>query len=136
MPIYEYHCAACGHDVEVLQKMADAPLRKCPDCGKARLQRLVSAPRFRLKGSGWYETDFKGKDETKRNLVGADAEAPSDAAGDSATKDETKPKGDAGKEPAAPKSDGAEKGKDKPVAKSKPVKKAPVKAKAGKSARA
>ena len=69
MPIYEYRCAACGHHLEALQKMSDGPLRKCPDCGKSQLKRLVSAPRFRLKGGGWYETDFKNDGETKRNLV-------------------------------------------------------------------
>jgi putative FmdB family regulatory protein len=69
MPIYEYRCGACGHYLDALQKMSDAPLRKCPDCGKSRLRRLVSAPSFRLKGSGWYETDFKGDKENKRNLV-------------------------------------------------------------------
>ncbi|MEO8464945.1 MAG: zinc ribbon domain-containing protein [Gammaproteobacteria bacterium] len=69
MPIYEYQCAACGHQLDALQKMSDAPLRKCPECGKSRLRRLVSAPQFRLKGSGWYETDFKGDKDKKRNLV-------------------------------------------------------------------
>src|SRR5512147_1910086 len=69
MPIYEYRCAACGHYLDALQKMSDAPLRKCPECGKSQLRRLVSAPQFRLKGSGWYETDFKGDKEKKRNLV-------------------------------------------------------------------
>jgi putative FmdB family regulatory protein len=69
MPIYEYRCASCGHHLEALQKMSEAPLRKCPECGKSQLKRLVSAPQFRLKGSGWYETDFKDKNETKRNLV-------------------------------------------------------------------
>ncbi|HVY66054.1 MAG TPA: FmdB family zinc ribbon protein [Gammaproteobacteria bacterium] len=69
MPIYEYRCGACGHYLEALQKMSDSPLRKCPECGKAQLRRLVSAPQFRLKGSGWYETDFKGDGEKKRNLV-------------------------------------------------------------------
>ena len=69
MPIYEYHCAACGHHLEALQKMSDGPLRKCPECGKSQLRRLVSASRFRLAGSGWYETDFKGDAEKKRNLV-------------------------------------------------------------------
>ena len=69
MPIYEYRCAACGHYLDALQKMSDAPLRKCPECGKSKLQRLVSAPQFRLKGTGWYETDFKGDKDTKRNLV-------------------------------------------------------------------
>ena len=65
MPIYEYRCAACGHHLEALQKMTEGPLRKCPDCGKSQLKRLVSASRFRLKGSGWYETDFKNKGETQ-----------------------------------------------------------------------
>jgi len=69
MPIYEYRCAACGHYHDELQKMSDAPLRKCPECGKSQLRRLVSAPRFRLKGTGWYETDFKGDNDKKRNLV-------------------------------------------------------------------
>jgi len=69
MPIYEYRCAACGHYLDALQKMSEAPLRKCPECGKSQLRRLVSAPQFRLKGSGWYETDFKGDGEKKRNLV-------------------------------------------------------------------
>jgi putative FmdB family regulatory protein len=90
MPIYEYRCAACGHHLEALQKMSEAPLRKCPDCGKSQLKRLVSASQFRLKGSGWYETDFKKKDEAKRNLVekaGADAGgAASDQSTDAAAK--------------------------------------------------
>ena len=73
MPIYEYRCGACGHHLEALQKMSDGPLRKCPDCGRSQLKRLVSASRFRLKGGGWYETDFKNKRETQRNLVGRDS---------------------------------------------------------------
>jgi putative FmdB family regulatory protein len=70
MPFYEYECEACGHHLEALQKIAEAPLRKCPDCGKSRLRRLISPPVFRLKGSGWYETDFKSDKEGKRNLAG------------------------------------------------------------------
>ena len=69
MPIYEYRCDACGHCLDALQKIADAPLRDCPSCEASALRRLVSAPNFRLKGSGWYETDFKSDKETKRNLV-------------------------------------------------------------------
>jgi len=92
MPIYEYRCSACGHHLEALQKMTDAPMRKCPECGKSQLKRLVSAPQFRLKGSGWYETDFKNKSETKRNLVehaGSDsAETASDKSTDTAAKEE------------------------------------------------
>jgi putative FmdB family regulatory protein len=74
MPFYEYQCSSCGHHAEVLQKITDAPLRKCPACGKNALRKLVSAPVFRLKGSGWYETDFKGDKDSKRNLAGGDSE--------------------------------------------------------------
>ncbi|MGB9430258.1 MAG: FmdB family zinc ribbon protein [Gammaproteobacteria bacterium] len=59
MPIYEYKCEACGHQLETLQKVSEAPLKKCPECGKPALRKLISATGFRLKGSGWYETDFK-----------------------------------------------------------------------------
>ena len=60
MPIYEYRCAACGHQDEHLQKVAEAPLTKCPACGKAKYQKQLSAAGFQLKGTGWYATDFKG----------------------------------------------------------------------------
>jgi putative FmdB family regulatory protein len=60
MPIYEYKCSACGHELESLQKFVDAPLVTCPACGKDALTKLVSAAGFQLKGSGWYQTDFKG----------------------------------------------------------------------------
>ena len=66
MPIYEYQCEACGHVFDSLQKISEAPLTKCPDCGAEALKKLVSAPAFRLKGGGWYETDFKTGD--KKNL--------------------------------------------------------------------
>jgi len=69
MPIYEYQCSKCGHHLEALQKLSDKPLRECPECGKHSLTRLMSAPLFRLAGSGWYETDFKSDKETKRNLL-------------------------------------------------------------------
>lgn len=74
MPFYEYECQACKYYTEVMQKVSDAPLVKCPSCGKRSLKKLVSAPVFRLKGSGWYETDFKSDKENKRNLVGQDKE--------------------------------------------------------------
>ena len=70
MPFYEYQCSRCGHHHEELQKVTDKPLRKCPDCGRLTLKRLMSAPVFRLKGGGWYETDFKSDKEGKRNLAG------------------------------------------------------------------
>jgi putative FmdB family regulatory protein len=77
MPIYEYRCKACDHETEVLQKMSDKPLRKCPECGRLQLQRLISAPSFRLKGAGWYETDFKSDKESKRNIAGDAADKSS-----------------------------------------------------------
>ena len=76
MPFYEYECQACKFYAEVMQKISDAALTKCPSCGKRRLKKLVSAPVFRLKGGGWYETDFKSDKEEKRNLSGADKEEP------------------------------------------------------------
>ena len=72
MPFYEYQCRACGAQVEVMQKISDAPLKKCSGCGRNMLTKLVSAPVFRLKGGGWYETDFKTDQDKKRNLVEAD----------------------------------------------------------------
>jgi len=74
MPFYEYECPACKYYTEVMQKISDAPLTKCPSCGKSGLRKLVSVPVFRLKGGGWYETDFKSDKENKRNLHGADKE--------------------------------------------------------------
>jgi putative FmdB family regulatory protein len=59
MPIYEYRCSACGHELEVLQKLSDPLLTSCPECGKPALTKLLSAAGFQLKGSGWYATDFK-----------------------------------------------------------------------------
>lgn len=67
MPIYEYQCGACAHQLEKLQKMNEDRLVDCPECGQPALKRLVSAAAFRLKGSGWYETDFK--QGNKRNLA-------------------------------------------------------------------
>src|SRR5439155_26021423 len=74
MPVYEYECQACKFYAEVMQKVTDAPLIRCPSCGKHSLKKLVSAPVFRLKGSGWYETDFKSDKENKRNGVAAEQE--------------------------------------------------------------
>ncbi len=82
MPIYEYQCNACGHVFDVLQKMSEDPLTYCPECGKPELRKLLSAPNFRLKGGGWYETDFK--DKNKRNLAGgADATTSTSSSGSS-----------------------------------------------------
>ena len=84
MPFYEYQCKSCGHDLEAMQKVMDRPLKKCPHCGKSQLQRLMSAPVFRLKGGGWYETDFKGDQDNKRNLADRPEEAPAEAPKDAA----------------------------------------------------
>ncbi len=65
MPIYEYECSACGHQMEAIQKFSDAPLTECPACAKATLRKRISAPAFHLKGTGWYVTDFKDKPKTK-----------------------------------------------------------------------
>ena len=68
MPIYGYACKNCEHTLDALQKMADDPLVDCPECGEPTLKRQLSAPRFRLKGKGWYETDFKK--DNQRNIAG------------------------------------------------------------------
>jgi putative FmdB family regulatory protein len=71
VPIYEYQCESCGHGLEALQKLSDAPLTECPECHKSSLKKQISAAGFRLSGGGWYETDFKsGK---KKNLAGDSA---------------------------------------------------------------
>jgi putative FmdB family regulatory protein len=87
MPFYEYECSNCRYYLEVLQKISDKPLRKCPSCGKPALTRLMSAPVFRLKGSGWYETDFKSDKEGQRNLAGKE---PAEAAAAPEAKAEAK----------------------------------------------
>ncbi len=97
MPFYEYECPACKFYTEVLQKLSDKPLKKCPSCGKAGFKRLVSAPVFRLKGSGWYETDFKSDKDGQRNLAGAERDEAPAAAPDT----KGKPDDQAAAKPAA-----------------------------------
>jgi putative FmdB family regulatory protein len=87
MPFYEYECANCKYYTEIMQKVSDTPLKKCPSCGKNAMKKLLSAPVFRLKGAGWYETDFKSDKEARRNLAEKEKEpAPEkkEAAKDSA----------------------------------------------------
>jgi putative FmdB family regulatory protein len=97
MPIYEYSCDACGHELEALQSVSDDPLAECPECGKPKLRKLISAAAFRLKGSGWYETDFKkGKQRNLAGDGGKSSESP-------------------GKSPAASSSDSAGGKSDKPA---------------------
>jgi putative FmdB family regulatory protein len=100
MPIYEYACKDCGHTFDTLQKMGAEPLVECPECGKPELRKMVSAPNFRLKGSGWYETDFK-KDNRRNVVDGPD-----------------KKDGPAKKDDGAAKKDPADKGKTDKAAKS------------------
>ena len=89
MPFYEYECSNCKFYVEAMQKISDEPLKKCPSCGQESLVKLISAPVFRLKGGGWYETDFKGDKESKRNLAGSGSGESGEAgeAGEKASKD-------------------------------------------------
>jgi putative FmdB family regulatory protein len=91
MPIYEYQCQACGHHVEVLQKISEDPLKDCPQCGQPQLSRLISAAGFRLKGGGWYETDFKqGKRRNVAGESGGDSGGgSSDSAGSSTSSEST-----------------------------------------------
>lgn len=78
MPIYEYQCSSCGHQLEAMQKMSEAPLSDCPKCGQPQLKKLISAAGFQLKGTGWYATDFKGGSKTKDKKA---EEAPAPACG-------------------------------------------------------
>ena len=98
MPIYEYACRRCDHQFDALQKMSDAALTECPGCGEASLRKLLSAPKFRLKGQGWYETDFKTGD--KRNIAG-DSDKSTDSNGDSKPADKKETKKDSKKETKA-----------------------------------
>jgi len=93
MPIYEYSCQSCGHCLEAIQRLADAPLTDCPECNQSSLKKQVSAPSFRLSGGGWYETDFKTGD--KKNLAGERGGASSDGS--------TKQSGESGSGEAAKK---------------------------------
>jgi putative FmdB family regulatory protein len=142
MPFYEYQCKSCGHTLEAMQKVHDSPLRKCPDCGKSQLTRLMSAPVFRLKGGGWYETDFKGDKDNKKNLADRpEAEAAKDdkkpaadakdAAGKEAVGKDAAGKDAGGKDAAKP----AEKAADKPAEKAAPTESAKKPAGGGMSRR-
>src|SRR6187399_30361 len=79
MPIYAFACSACGHHFDRLQKLSDPDPATCPDCGADSVKRRLTAPSFRLSGSGWYETDFKKDGDRKRNLSEKGGEAKADA---------------------------------------------------------
>jgi putative FmdB family regulatory protein len=134
-PFYEYECSNCKFYVEVLQKMSDEPLKKCPSCKKQTMKKLVSAPAFRLAGGGWYETDFKSDQENKRNLVGEEKEPEAKADDSKKDKDKDKDKAEAKPEvKAEPKAESksSKSTAKKPVARAKPVAKTKPKAKPAK----
>ena len=90
MPIYEYQCEKCEGTFEAIQKFSDDPLTECRLCEDGKVRKLVSAPAFRLKGSGWYETDFKKDKDRQKNLVKSDGDG-----GKSASEGTSSSKGDA-----------------------------------------
>ena len=104
MPIYEYQCQSCGHRLELIQKISDPPPRKCPECGRMKLQKVISPVAFRLKGSGWYETDFKDKSK-RRKLADDKSETKSESKTEAKDKPAAEAKPDkpkpAAKKPAA-----------------------------------
>jgi putative FmdB family regulatory protein len=140
MPIYEYLCGDCGHKLDALQKLSDEPLVHCPHCAAPSLKRQMSAPSFRLKGGGWYETDFKN--DKRRNIAesenkgDAKAEGKADKADAKADKPDSKPA--EGKSEGKSEGKGESKSADKPAAKpaaatgtDKPAAKKPDAGKAG-----
>ena len=103
MPIYEYRCSNCGHQQEFLQKVSDAPLTVCPQCGPATFAKMLSAAGFQLKGSGWYVTDFRnnGSKPSTKSSDTPKSDAKSDAKSDSKSSPESKPSTDAKPAPKA-----------------------------------
>ncbi len=115
MPIYEYQCLGCEHEFETIQKMSEAPLIQCPSCGKDLLRKKISAVAFRLKGGGWYETDFKSGD--KKNVASgseSNGEPSSKESSNSESKGDAKPGGSAEPKGSSSASEGA--AKEKPGA--------------------
>lgn len=98
MPIYEYRCSSCSHELEALQKFSDAPLAVCPACGKSALVKLVSAAGFQLKGSGWYATDFKGSGSKPAAKTGGGEAKGADSKSDAKSESKSESKSDAGTE--------------------------------------
>ncbi len=92
MPIYGFECESCGHQFDRLQKLSDADPTHCPVCEKETLRRQLTAPQFRLSGSGWYETDFKKDGDKKRNLAeGSSTQSSAGAESKTEAKPESKP---------------------------------------------
>ena len=99
MPIYEYQCNDCGHELEALQKMSDEPQRQCPECDRQSLKKKISAPGFRLSGSGWYETDFKSGNQ--KNLSQGDSAEKTEKKADKKSTESSDKASSAKKEAAA-----------------------------------
>jgi putative FmdB family regulatory protein len=135
MPFYEYQCKSCGHELEAMQKVSDPLLKKCPHCGKSQLTRLMSAPVFRLKGGGWYETDFKGDKDNQRNLADRPEDAPKESKETETKAKDEKAKDDKGKDGKDAKSvetkADAASPKESPSAKEKPADKPADKSSSG-----
>lgn len=129
MPIYEYACKKCQHTLDALQKMNDEPLLECPECGEPQLRRLISAPRFRLKGAGWYETDFKK--DNQRNVHKSDDDAPKKDKADSKSEAKSESKSESTSSGSSEKSEKKESKKDKDASKPAAVAKKDKKADAG-----
>ena len=91
MPIYEYRCAACGHQEDHLQKVSEAPLTKCPACGRKKYEKQLSAAGFQLKGSGWYVTDFRGDKSGKKPEAKSEAKGEAKAEAKPESKSDAKP---------------------------------------------
>lgn len=115
MPIYEYLCGECAHTLDALQKLSDEPLVYCPQCGAAALKRQMSAPSFRLKGSGWYETDFK--DSKRRNISESDSKAADAKPADKADKADKPDKADKAGKPDKPATEAAKPAAEKTATK-------------------
>ena len=138
MPMYEYQCAACGHRLEAIQKFSDKPLKSCPKCKKAKLEKLLSRSAIQFKGSGWYITDYAKKsspDNVKAEGDGGAVESKSEAAGDTsgeASSQTSGKTGSEGKKDSSGDSGSAAKDSAKPAAKSDSGKGSSAKAASGK----
>ena len=116
MPIYEYHCQDCGHELETIQKISAPLLTDCPACGEPALKKKISAVAFRLKGSGWYETDFKS-DDKKRNIVKDDNAPPETKKAETTSEGKSEGKSDKSEKSASKSESGSSKdsGKKEPT---------------------
>ena len=113
MPIYEYDCPDCGHQFETIRKISDGPLTTCPSCGEDSLKKLISKVAFRLKGTGWYETDFKDKPKDGKSETGDGKSTSSSDKSADAKSEPAKKESDTKETKSSPKSDVAAKSSSK-----------------------